>query len=80
LAKKLKAPEIDERTDFWLYLFELLSPSRTADYGRALPIPLTEVKALADMMPLPCEPDELIGVIRHMDIAFLDYANGRKGK
>lgn len=71
-------PEMDERCLFWLDVFDMLSPSRATGYNGAGPVPLTEMHALAQMLPLPCEPDEFISVMRAMDVIFLEYAHKRK--
>tara|TARA_B100000700_G_scaffold189815_1_gene209172 strand:- start:41171 stop:41440 length:270 start_codon:yes stop_codon:yes gene_type:complete len=80
LKDRAQPPEIDERCEYWLYLFDLLSPSRPAGYGAPQPIPLTEVHALWQLMSPPCAPDELIGVMREMDVTFLEHANRRGGR
>lgn len=69
-----------ERTFYWLDIFGMLSPSRaTSDYGPRS-IPLTEVKALMDIMPIAAEGDEIVMVVRAMDEAYLDEVERKRPK
>lgn len=77
LADRDEPPEIDERCDFWLDVFSTLSPSRPNSPG---PIPLSEMNALLQMVPMPCQPKELVSVIQAMDVVFLDHIRKGKGK
>lgn len=76
----MPAPVIDERTDMWLYAFDLLSSSRPAGFNGPGPIPISEMRALLGMIPLPCANDEFVRVVQSMDNAYLDHVYKRRGK
>lgn len=73
-------PEIDERTAFWLYVFDVLSPSRGMSDTGPRPIPVSEIKAQCEFTPLPASPDEIQAVVRAMDNEFLEYAASKRKK
>lgn len=78
LKEKAAPPEIDERTDFWLYLYQIADRGRPYAMGQPLPIPPLDLIALVDRLSLAAQPDEALEVIGAMDVACLDHA--RKSK
>lgn len=71
-------PEIDEYCAFWLRTYQLLSPSRPEGQSSVQPIPLTEMAALAQIINLPCDPEEYVMVMREIDLAFVDHYNSKR--
>ncbi len=69
---------MDERTEYWIELFHILSPSRPVSDAGPRYIPLTEIKALIDMVPQPAANDEVILLVRAMDSAFMDHVESRR--
>lgn len=69
---------MDERTEEWIELFHILSPSRPVSESGPRYIPLSEIKALLEMVPQPAGNDEVIIVVRAMDSAFMEYVEGKR--
>lgn len=73
-----KPPEISDRTAFWLETFWLLSPSRPLSDVGPRAIPLTEIRALTDLMPVPATGSEVVIVIRAMDGVYLEEVERKR--
>lgn len=78
LAEKAAPPEIDERTEFWLYAFSVLTRGRPAGHGIALPIPPLDALRVADRLSWPVHGEELLAVITEMDEAWLEWVNRKR--
>lgn len=78
LADKLEAPEIDDRSEYWIELFHILSPSRPVSDSGPRYIPLSEIKALIEMVPQPAANDEVVLLVRAMDGVFMEYVEGKR--
>ncbi len=64
------APELDERTSFWMNAFSILHRTRQPGMSGITPINPVTVLDLAERLEWPCDPDEALSVVIAMDDAF----------
>lgn len=72
LGVEAEAPELDERTAFWIEAFNLLCRARQPSMGGILPISPVTMLDMADRLEWPCEPRECVEVISALDDAYMD--------
>lgn len=61
------APELDDRTAFWINAFNLLCRGRPQGMGGLAWLPPLDILDTAERLQWPCQPDECIEVITAMD-------------
>lgn len=64
------APELDERTNFWMGAFSILHRTRQPGMSGITPINPVTVLDLAERLEWPCDPEEAISVVIAMDDCF----------
>lgn len=80
LKEKAAPPEIDERCEFWLWLYGIADRGRPYTMGSPLPLPPLDILSLIDRLALPANPDEALEVIGAMDVVCLEHISKGKGK
>tara|TARA_R110000851_G_scaffold33896_6_gene90414 strand:+ start:807 stop:1088 length:282 start_codon:yes stop_codon:yes gene_type:complete len=80
MAKKFEKPEIDYRTDFWLYVYSLAGRGRPHTHGVPLQLPPLDIIALVRELELPAEPAEAVAVICGMDDCWIKWRDSKQGK
>lgn len=70
MGVEFDAPELDERTSFWMQVFSLCCRERPASMGGIAQIPPTKMLYLSDRLGWACEDEELLAVIDAMDAAY----------